>query len=101
MASLTGLYRRLRGDHVAALRAELAELRDVVLQMNHVVSQLNHAMLELRHDVYSGSERCLPLFLGYVDRLRLDTDTAVGAVQVIERQLAQLEDAVAALRAHE
>jgi hypothetical protein len=98
VASIQGLYRRLRGDHLAALSAEVAAMREVVLHINHVVVQMNDALLELKHDVYSGAERSLPLFLGYVDRLRLDTDTAVGAVQVIERQLAELADQVAALR---
>lgn len=73
-------------------------MREVVLNINHVVVQMNDALLELKHDVYSGAERGLPLFLGYADRLRLDTDTAIGAVQVIERQLAELADQVAALR---
>ena len=41
-------------------------------------------------------ERGLPLFLGYSERLRLDADTAVSATQVIERQLAILDDRLAA-----
>ena len=39
----------------------------------------------------SGADRSLPLFLGYAERLRLDADTAVGAAQTIERQIARLE----------
>ena len=80
-----------------------AELREVVLNVNHVVTQLyelveaqQQLLLGLNHDVRAGSERALPLFLGYTERLRLDTDTAIGAAQVIERQLAILEDLVAA-----
>lgn len=73
-------------------------MREVVLHINHVVVQMNEALMELKHDVYSGAERGLPLFLGYADRLRLDADTAVGAVHVIERQLAELAEQVDALR---
>jgi hypothetical protein len=29
--------------------------------------------------------------MGYAERLRLDADTAVGAAQVIERQIAQMQ----------
>lgn len=46
--------------------------------------------MELNHDVRSGAEQSLPLFLGYLERLRLDADTAVAAVDVIERQLAEM-----------
>jgi hypothetical protein len=45
----------------------------------------------LNHDIRSGSERSLPLFMGYAERLRLDADTAVGAAQVIERQIALMQ----------
>jgi len=45
----------------------------------------------LNHDIRSGSERSLPLFMGYAERLRLDADTAVGAAQVIERQIDQMQ----------
>jgi hypothetical protein len=34
------------------------------------------------------------LFLGYAERLRLDTDTAIAATQNIERQIARLEEIV-------
>lgn len=80
---------RIRGDQVAALSADVAALREVVLNINHVVTQLNH-------DVRSGSEQALPLFLGYAERLRLDADTAIAATQVIERQLALLDERLAA-----
>lgn len=62
-----------------------------------MVEQMNHTLLALNHEVHSGAEEALPLFLGYSERLRLDADTAIGAAQVIERQLAQLEQAIAAL----
>ena len=94
---------RVRGDRLnavaadtAVLRAELAELRDVVLNINHMVTQLHETVNELNHDVRSGAERSLPLFLGYSERLRLDADTAIGATQVIERQLALLDERLAA-----
>jgi hypothetical protein len=89
MASFKGLKARIRGDHLAALTAEVADLREVVLNINHVVTQLHH-------DVHAGAEQSLPLFLGYSERLRLDADTAISATQVIERQLALLEERLAA-----
>ena len=52
----------------------------------------------MNHDVHSGAEDALPLFVGYAERLRLDADTAIGATQVIERQLSELEHAVANIR---
>lgn len=87
---------RIRGDQVAALTAEVAALRDVVLNINHLVTQLHETVNELNHDVRSGAEQSLPLFLGYSERLRLDADTAIGATQVIERQLALLDERLAA-----
>ena len=87
---------RLRGDQLAALGAEMAALREVVLNINHVVTQLQETVNELNHDVRSGAEEGLPLFLGYAERLRLDADTAIGATQVIERQLALLDERLAA-----
>ena len=67
-----------------ALRAEVAEMRNQIQVMNDILQSLNH-------DLRSGSERSLPLFMGYAERLRLDADTAVGATQVIDRQIAQLQ----------
>jgi len=90
MASFKGLIGRLRGEQVSALTAEVAAMREVVLNINHVVTQLNH-------DIRSGADRSLPLFLGYSERLRLDADTAVGATQVIERQLALLDERLGAV----
>ena len=87
---------RIRGDQVAALSAEVEALREVVLNINHVVTQLQDTVNELNHDVRSGAEQSLPLFLGYSERLRLDADTAIGATQVIERQLALLDERLAA-----
>jgi hypothetical protein len=99
VASVKGIVGRIRGDQVAALTAEVAALRELVLGVNHVVTELNKTVMELNHDVRSGAERSLPLFLGYAERLRLDADTAVGATQVIERQLAVLEERIAAANA--
>ena len=96
MASFKGLVGRARGDQVAAIAAEVASLREIVLNINHVVTQLQETVLELNHDIRSGAERSLPLFLGYSERLRLDADTAIGATQVIERQLALLDERLAA-----
>ncbi|MEX2627083.1 MAG: hypothetical protein WD225_09365 [Ilumatobacteraceae bacterium] len=99
MPIVSRLLRRLRGDQVAELRAEIAEVRHVVMNINHVVTQLHEVVETLNHDVRSGAEPALPLFLGYAERLRLDADTSIGATQVIERQLALLADQVAALEA--
>lgn len=88
---------------VALLREQMVEQNRRLESLDHFVqrtaelTEAHHAvLLELNHDVRAGSERALPLFLGYTERLRLDTDTAIGAAQVIERQLALLEDLVAA-----
>ncbi len=67
----------------------------MVLNINHLVTQLHETVNELNHDVRSGAEQSLPLFLGYSERLRLDADTAIGATQVIERQLALLDERLA------
>jgi len=96
MASLQGLTSRIRGEHLAALSAEVAALREVVLDINHVVAQIQDTVNQLNHDVRAGAEQSLPLFLGYSEKLRLDADTAIGATQVIERQLALLDERLAA-----
>jgi hypothetical protein len=59
--------------------------------MRNQVQVMNDILQSLNHDIRSGSERSLPLFMGYAERLRLDADTAVGATQVIDRQIAQLQ----------
>ena len=84
MRILRALVGRLTGRDVRALRAEVAEMRNQIQVMGDILQSLNH-------DIRSGSERSLPLFMGYAERLRLDADTAVGATQVIERQIAQLQ----------
>ena len=72
MRILKAVLRRLTGADVRALRAEV--------------------VMNLNHDIRTGSEASLPLFLGYLDRLRLDADTAVAAAETIERQLAELRE---------
>ena len=84
MRILRALVGRLTGRDVRALRAEVAEMRNQIQVIGDVLQSLNH-------DIRSGSERSLPLFMGYAERLRLDADTAVGAAQVIERQIAQMQ----------
>ena len=84
MRILRALVGRLTGRDVRALRAEVAEMRNQIQVMGDVLQSLNH-------DIRSGSERSLPLFMGYAERLRLDADTAVGAAQVIERQIALMQ----------
>ena len=78
------LLTRITGRDVRALRAEVAEIRNQVQVINDVVQALNH-------DVRSGADRSLPLFLGYAERVRLDADTAMAAVESIERQITRLE----------
>jgi hypothetical protein len=82
---LKAIFRRLTGSDVRALRAEVAQLKATNEQIAEVVMNLNH-------DIRSGSESSLPLFLGYLDRLRLDADTAVAAAETIERQLAEMRE---------
>ena len=84
MRILRALVGRLTGRDVRALRAEVAEMRNQIQVMGDILQSLNH-------DIRSGSERSLPLFMGYAERLRLDADTAVGAAQVIERQIALMQ----------
>lgn len=84
MRFLRALVGRITGRDVRALRAEVAGLRDELQTVSRIVQELNH-------DIRTGSESSLPLFQGYAERLRLDADTAIGAVQVIERQIALLE----------
>lgn len=85
MRILKAILRRLTGSDIRALRAEVGELKATNAQIAEVVMNLNH-------DIRSGSEASLPLFLGYLDRLRLDADTAVAAAEAIERQLAELRE---------
>jgi hypothetical protein len=75
---------RITGRDVRALRVEVAEMRNQIQIMSDILQSLNH-------DIRSGSERSLPLFMGYAERLRLDADTAVGAAQVIERQIDKIQ----------
>ncbi len=100
MASISGFPRRLRA--LASLPAEIAALRETVDQMNHIIATLvpaiHHTISTLSHDVHGNAEDVLPLFVGYAERLRLDADTAIGATQVIERQLSELEHMIASLR---
>ena len=84
MRLVKALLSRITGRDVRALRAEVAEIRNQVQVINDVVQSLNH-------DVRSGADRSLPLFLGYAERVRLDADTAMAAVETIERQITRLE----------
>ncbi len=84
MRILWALVGRITGRDVRTLRVEVAEMRNQIQIMSDILQSLNH-------DIRSGSERSLPLFMGYAERLRLDADTAVGAAQVIERQIDQIQ----------
>ncbi|MFM9036954.1 MAG: hypothetical protein ACKOJ9_04630 [Actinomycetota bacterium] len=87
MRWIKAIVARITGRDLRALRSEVAEIRNQIQVINDVVQSLNH-------DVRSGADRSLPLFLGYAERLRLDTDTAIAATQNIERQIARLEEIV-------
>lgn len=89
MASISGFVRRLRA--FGSLPVQVADLHQKVDEMHRVLMTLNH-------EVHAGSEEALPLFVGYAERLRLDADTAIGAAQVIERQLSELQHTIAAMR---
>jgi len=94
MAVVRGLIGRLRGDDIAALRAEVAALREIVETTNHQVVENHRILSTLNHDVRAGSEDVLPLFLGYAQRFRTDADTMVGVTELIDRQLAAIEQQV-------
>src|SRR6478735_8351184 len=78
-------------------RADMAQIREVTLHLQHVVESMNHTVVQLAgtverldHDVRNGADDSLPLFLGYADRLRTDTDTSIAVAQAIEREVAGL-----------
>ena len=75
---------------VQALQGEVAELRVALAEMAAVLQRLDD-------DVRAGSADTLPLYLGYAERLRVDTETSVSAVKAIEQQIAELKDLVARL----
>lgn len=75
---------------VQSLQAEVAELRVALADMAAILQRLDE-------DVRSGSADTLPLYLGYAERLRVDTETSVSAVAAIEQQIAELKDVVARL----
>jgi hypothetical protein len=72
-------------------RIEIAEIHRILLDINHHVSGTAAVVDALNHDVRSGADVAMPLYVGYVERLRVDAETAISATQVIERQLARLE----------
>jgi hypothetical protein len=72
-------------------RIEIAEIHRLLLEINHHVGTTSAAVDALNHDVRSGADVALPLYVGYVERLRVDAETAIAATQVIERQLSRLE----------
>ncbi len=83
-------------DALVATNRTLATLDQRLARQLTLAEEQRNVLWALNHDVRSGAEGALPLFLGYTERLRLDTETAIAAAQVIERQLALLEDLVAA-----
>jgi hypothetical protein len=75
---------------VQALQGEVAELRAALAEMTVILQRLDD-------DVRAGSADTLPLYLGYAERLRVDTATSVSAVKAIEEQIAELKDVVSRL----
>lgn len=89
---MKGIADRVRGDDVKRLADEVAALRALVYEMNHRITQVADVVETLNHDVRSGADEALPLFHGYLERVRNDAETSLSAAQVIERQLALLDD---------
>jgi hypothetical protein len=89
---MKGIAERVRGDDVKRLADEVAALRALVYEMNHRITQMADVVETLNHDVRSGADEALPLFHGYLERVRNDAETSLSAAQVIERQLALLDD---------
>lgn len=73
-----------------ALQGEVAELRVALADMAAVLQRLDD-------DVRSGSADTLPLYLGYAERLRVDAETSISAVSIIEQQIAELKDLMSRL----
>ena len=94
MSIVASVVRRIRGDDLADLRADLVELRTDLASMRSAMNHLDVVVGQLNHDVRSGAPEGLPLFVGYVDRLRVDAETVVGASVTIDRQLQRLADQV-------
>lgn len=94
---MKGIAERVRGDDVKRLADEVAALRALVYEMNHRMTQIAEVVEGLNHDVRSGADQALPLFHGYLERVRNDAETSLGAAQVIERQLAKLDERIAQL----
>lgn len=98
MSRLMSMARRLRGDDVAAVRADIAAIRSQITEIRDGLNHLGVVIGELNHDIRTGSEAGLPLFLGYAERFRTDAETVVGASVTIDRQLRRLSDEVDRLR---
>jgi hypothetical protein len=80
---LRALLRRLTGGDLRALRSEVRELRVAVDRIDGIIQEINH---ELR----SAAEDGPSLSIGLAERVRLDAETALASVRVIDRQLRRL-----------
>lgn len=58
-----------------------------VSEIHQMVAETHRMVADLNHDIRSGAGEHLPLYLGYVERLRLDSDSAIAVTKVVERQL--------------
>jgi hypothetical protein len=99
MSIVRSAVRRIRGDDLVAMRTDVAHLREDVATIRDAVNHLGMVIGQLNHDVRSGAPEGLPLFVGYVDRLRVDAETAVGASVTIDRQLQRLGEQIDRLTA--
>ena len=99
MPNVKGIAGRVRGDDMKHLAEEVAALKALVYEMNHRVTQMAEVLTTLNHDVRSGADEALPLFHGYLERVRTDAETSLSATQVIERQLATLDERLRELTA--
>jgi hypothetical protein len=80
---LKALLRRLTGGDLRALRSEVAEMRAAVERIDALVQQMNH-------ELHAAAEEGPPLSIGLAERVRLDAETALASVRVIDRQLRRL-----------
>lgn len=86
------MARRVLGGSRRQLHRDVREIRAMVTEIGQRVDTVDRIVQALNHDVRHGAGENLPLFLGYAERLRLDTETAVGVAHVIERRILELED---------
>ena len=78
----------------ASITLATERLTDEVGSLRHDLHTLTHVISELHHLAHEGAPEGLPVLVGFLDRIRVDAETAVAASTLIERQLATLNAAV-------